>query len=150
VTRTDASFFETFSRLQATDDRTSGSAGFVHGLATRRRTERIDPFLAMVEIGVGQRSVGAVRSDMRPDADRPMPAPSGPQRCSEEPLRGAALFLGALRLSGPHELLAERCRSITHNPLSNFKLRSGICPVRQLIDAKLSWPDRTTRDHRLR
>lgn len=33
------------------------------------------------------------------------------------------------------ELLGEHRCSITHNPLSNFKLGSGICPVRKLLSA---------------
>jgi 5-methylthioadenosine/S-adenosylhomocysteine deaminase len=111
-----------------------------------------------------------------------IPAPSGPQRCSDDLLRGAAelsaryglpvhthvletktqavtgrAFYGKTlvehlddvgmltpRFTMNHaiwltrrdiELLAERGCSITHNPLSNLKLGSGVCPVRQLLDA---------------
>jgi len=111
-----------------------------------------------------------------------IPAPSGPQRCSDDLLRGAVelsarydlpvhthvletktqavtgqVFYGktlvehldevgmltprftmnhAIWLTGRDiDLLAERGCSITHNPLSNLKLGSGVCPVRRLIDA---------------
>jgi 5-methylthioadenosine/S-adenosylhomocysteine deaminase len=111
-----------------------------------------------------------------------IPAPSGPQRCSNELLRAAVELsiryelpvhthvlesktqavtgqffysktlvehlddVGMLtpRLTMNHaiwltehdiELLGERKCSITHNPLSNMKLGSGVCPVRQLQKA---------------
>jgi 5-methylthioadenosine/S-adenosylhomocysteine deaminase len=111
-----------------------------------------------------------------------IPAPSGPQRCSDELLRAAAELsaryelpvhthvletktqavtgqvlygrtlvehldeVGMLtpRFTMNHaiwltehdiELLAEHGCSITHNPLSNLKLGSGVCPVRRLLDA---------------
>ena len=108
-----------------------------------------------------------------------IPAPSGPQRCTEELLRAAVdisarhnlpvhthvletktqavtgrVFYGktlveylddvgmltprftmnhAIWLTGRDiELLGARGCSITHNPLSNMKLGSGVCPVRAL------------------
>ncbi len=108
-----------------------------------------------------------------------IPAPSGPQRCSDELLRAATDLsaryelpvhthvlesktqavtgyefygktlvehlddVGMLtpRFTMNHaiwltehdiELLGERKCSITHNPLSNMKLGSGVCPVRRL------------------
>ena len=111
-----------------------------------------------------------------------IPAPSGPQRCSDELLRAAAelsarydlpvhthvleskvqavtghAFYGKTlvehlddvgmltpRFTMNHaiwltehdiELLGDRNCSITHNPLSNMKLGSGVCPVRKLQEA---------------
>ena len=111
-----------------------------------------------------------------------IPAPSGPQRCSDDLLRAAAelsagydlpvhthvleskiqavtgdIFYGKTlveyldevgmltpRFTMNHaiwltehdiELLGERKCSITHNPLSNMKLGSGVCPIRRLQKA---------------
>jgi 5-methylthioadenosine/S-adenosylhomocysteine deaminase len=111
-----------------------------------------------------------------------IPAPSGPQRCSDDLLRAAAdlsarydlpvhthvlesktqavtgqVFYGKTlvehlddvgmltpRFTMNHaiwltkhdiELLGDRKCSITHNPLSNMKLGSGVCPVRALQEA---------------
>ena len=108
-----------------------------------------------------------------------IPAPSGPQRCTEELLRAAVdisaqrdlpvhthvletktqavtgqvfygktlvEYLDEVGMLTPHftmnhaiwltggdiELLGARGCSITHNPLSNMKLGSGVCPVRAL------------------
>jgi 5-methylthioadenosine/S-adenosylhomocysteine deaminase len=110
---------------------------------------------------------------------RIIPAPSGPQRCSDDLLRAAAelsaryelpvhthvlesktqavtgqVFYGKTlvehlddvgmltpRFTMNHaiwltehdiELLGDRECSITHNPLSNMKLGSGVCPIRRL------------------
>ena len=111
-----------------------------------------------------------------------IPAPSGPQRCSDDLLRAAVELsaryavpvhthvlesktqavtgqmlygktlvehldeIGMLtpRFTMNHaiwltehdiELLGDRRCSITHNPLSNMKLGSGVCPVRRLMEA---------------
>ena len=111
-----------------------------------------------------------------------IPAPSGPQRCSDDLLRAAAELsarydlpvhthvleskvqavtghdfygktlvehlddVGMLtpRFTMNHaiwltehdiELLGDRNCSITHNPLSNMKLGSGVCPVRRLQES---------------